>query len=515
MTLLHDPRRDARRAWRSLRRSPIVTGAAVLSIGLGAGAATTVFSIVDAALFRPPPFARAGGLDMLYMTHSRANESTVDVRWSWPRFRELAATQRSFERVASFSSSTAAFTDGEAEPIEGEFVSSSYFRLLALRPAIGRVFDASSDDVATAQPVVVLGYDVWQTRFGGRETLIGRVVSVNDVRLTVIGVLPKGFKGLSGRASIWMPAPVAVRATYADYLVTNQNFISVVGRLRPGVSLGQARAELALLGGRIDRRFPLEGVEPGERVAATAVGINDARIDPSTRRPLVLLLAGAACLLLLSCANVAGLLLGQAAAKRRDIALQAALGAPRSCILRQLLVEDSLLGVAGAAIGVAIALALTARAGVPAAAFRARNFYGALGEFAAPRVDARVLAFSLALSAATPLLFGLLPAMQSTRVDLRTALTDGGRGVVAAGWSRRRRLSRWCCSSRSGCSPPAFARCPTPTSDSIATTCWRSRFVRRTWSIRRRRRRRSSRACSTKCGTCRASTRSPSTAARR
>lgn len=441
MTILPlDLRLDVRRAWRSLRRSPILAAAAVLSIGLGAAAATTVFSIVDAALFRPPPFERARELGILYTTRTRTGETPLNVRWSWPRFREVAASQRSFESVASFSSSTAAFTDGEAEPAEGEFVSSSYFPLLAIRPVIGRVFDASSDDVETVQPVVVLGYDAWQTRFGGSDGVLGRVVSVNDVKLTVIGVLPAGFRGLSGRGSIWMPATIAPRVTYADYLVTNQNFISVVGRLRPGVSLAAAQAELAVLGSQINRRFPIAGRELGERVAATAVGINDARIDPSTRRPLMLLLAGAACLLLLSCANVAGLLLGQAATKRRDVALQAALGAPRSRIVRQLLVEDSLLAVAGASIGVAIAFATTAHAGVPAAAFRARNFYGAVGEFSLPRVDARVLGFSLALSAATVLMFGLLPALQSTRVDLKTALNDGARGVIGPGSMRLRHL---------------------------------------------------------------------------
>jgi putative ABC transport system permease protein len=237
-----------------------------------------------------------------------------------------------------------------------------------------------------------------------------------------------------------MPVTMAPQVTYADYLVTNQNFISVVGRLRDGFTLKQAQAELAVLGGDVDRRFPIADLDPRERVSATAVAINDARIDPSTRRPLLLLLAGAACLLLLACANVAGLLLGQVANRRREVALQAALGATRGRIVRQLLVEASLLALAGAAVGVAITLAFTSHAGVPAAAFRARNFYGAMGEFASPRVDARILAFSLTLGAATVLLFGLLPAIQSTRVDLKQALNDAGRGAVGFGSMRMRHL---------------------------------------------------------------------------
>ena len=429
MTPLRDLPLDIRRGARSLRRSPVVTTAAILSIGLGAAAATTVFSVVDAALFRPPPFERAADLTVLFMTRARPGESARRERWSWPRFRALTAAQRSFERVASFSGATVAFTSGTAEPAEGEFVSSEYFALLGVRAIVGRLFDASADDAATAEPVVLLGHDLWKSRFGG-DDVIGRKVALNGVELTVVGVLPPGFKGLSGRASLWMPAPMAARATYADYLVSNQSFISVVGRLRSGISISQATAELAVLGSQIGRARPLRDQRPDDIVAATAMTMNDARIDPSTRRPLLLLLGGAACLLLLACANVAGLLLGQAATRRRDVALQAALGASRGRMVRQLLVESALLALGGAAIGVALAWPLTAHAGVPAAAFRGRNFYGAVGEFATPRVDARVLAFSLALCALTVLLFGLLPAVQSARVDLKSALNDSGRGVV-------------------------------------------------------------------------------------
>jgi putative ABC transport system permease protein len=439
MTILRDLPLDVRRAVRSLRRSPVVTAASVVSIGLGAAAATTVFSVVDAALLRPPPFERAGDLAILFMTRARPAEAPVKERWSWPRFRALAATQHSFDRVASFSATTMAFTTGNAEPVEGEFVSSDYFPLLSVRPIVGRSFDASLDEAATVEPVVLLSDDLWKNRFGG-DSVIGRKVALNGVELTVIGVLPAGFKGLSGRASLWMPAPIAPRVTYADYLVTNQSFISVVGRLRPDVSISRAAAELAVLGSQISHARPLRDQRPDDAVAATATTMNDARIDPSTRRPLLLLLAGAACLLLLASANVAGLLLGQAATRRRDVALQAALGASRGRIVRQLLAESALLALGGAAVGIAIAWPLTAHAGVPAAAFRGRNFYGAIGEFTAPRVDARVLAFSLALCAATVLLFGLLPAMQSARVDLKSALNDSGRGVIGPRSMRSRHI---------------------------------------------------------------------------
>ena len=397
MTILRDLPLDIRRAVRSLRRSPVVTAAAVVSIGLGAAAATTVFSIVDAALFRPPPFERANELAVLFMTRARSGESPRNERWSWPRFRELAATQRSFERVASFSAATAAFTTGSVEPVDGEFVSSDYFSLLGVRPIVGRAFDASLDEAATAEPVVLLGHDLWKRRFGG-DSVIGRKVTLNGIELTVIGVLPAGFNGLSGRASLWMPAPIAVRVTYADYLVTNQSFISVVGRLRPGGSIERAAAELGVLGAHIGQARPLRDQRPEDVVAATATTMNDARIDPSTRRPLLLLLAGAACLLLLACANVAGLLLGQAATRRRDVALQAALGASRARIVRQLLVEALMLALGGAAVGIAIALAADgarrrARRGVSRSKFLrcGRRIRGASRRRAGARVLTRVV----------------------------------------------------------------------------------------------------------------------------
>src|SRR5262249_14482569 len=160
------------------------------------------------------------------------------------------------------SATTGSFTDGDAEPVEGEMVSSGYFALLGVRPVLGRVFDASVDDLATTQPVAIVGYDVWRNRFGTSDDVVGRTVEINGVRLTVMGVMPAGFEGLSGRSSVWMPATIAPRVSYADYLVTNQNFISVVGRLRDGTTLERARAELTVVGRDVDRRHPVAGLEP-------------------------------------------------------------------------------------------------------------------------------------------------------------------------------------------------------------------------------------------------------------
>jgi putative ABC transport system permease protein len=316
-------------------------------------------------------------------------------------------------------------------------VSSSYFSLLRVRPIAGRTFTAGEEN-PSAPSVTVIGYDLWQRRYGGERSVVGRTIELNGVPLVVVGILPRGFVGLTGRAQVWVPPTLPPRASYRDYLTTNQNFISVVGRLRRGVTIERARTELAIVGQDIQRRAPSRADTPGEQLAATAIALNDARIDPSTRRPMLLLLAAVGCLLLLSCANVAGLLMGRAVTRRREIGIRIATGASRSRIVRQLLAEAAALSAIGGAAGVLVAVPVTMRLGLPSAMWRGRNFYGALGEFSAPRIDARVLLFSLAVCVVTTLAFGLIPALQATQLDLTSALKDGMPGIGQSG--RRSRI---------------------------------------------------------------------------
>jgi putative ABC transport system permease protein len=306
--------RDIRFARRSLLRARALSIAAVLSIALGVAATTSVFSVVDAALFRPPPFPNADRLAMLFVTRQHPNAPVTRERWSWLRSRLLCErATSSFSQIASFSLAVLTITsvNNDPEPANAEVISSSYWSTLEVSPLLGRSFVPDEDVGSGAHPVVILGYDLWRRRFGRDPALIGRRIGVNGVAVTVIGIAPQGFGGLSGRAQLWIPATMAPRLSYIDYLVTNQNFISVVGRLRVGVSLERARAELAVVGTEIQRLAPSETSNSNTVFGSTAISLTDARIDPSTRRPLLLLLAGAACLLLLSCANVAGLLLGR------------------------------------------------------------------------------------------------------------------------------------------------------------------------------------------------------------
>jgi predicted permease len=414
--LLETVAQDARYGLRALAGAPGFTVAAVLALALGIGATTAIFSVVDAVLLRPLPYREPARLAVLL--HRGRNPVAPANFLDWKR------DASSFEAMGAADFWQANLTGVDTpERVQGLHVTANLLPTLGVPPLIGRLF-APDEDAPGREHTVVLGYRLWQRRFGGDPSVLGRTVTLDGEAHTVVGVMPRGFEFppfWARGAEMWAAMPLADRAANRS-----AQSLRVFGRLSPGTSLPQARAEIATLTGRLEQAYP--GTNRDVRV----LSLDDVVVG-DVRAALLVLLGAVAFVLLISCANVAHMLLARAAARHKEVALRVALGASRGRMIRQLLTESVLLASIGGAAGVALA----------AAATRAVVAFGPadIPRLATTELDLRVLVFAVGVSFLTGIAFGLAPAVQASAPDLNRGLRESERGSTAgAGRHRLRRL---------------------------------------------------------------------------
>ena len=435
---------DFRHAVRLLRKSPGFTAISVAILALGIGGNAAIFTLVNRVMLRPLPYPEPDRLMLLSLTASRRGMETLAggdaLPWSFPKFLLLRESNRAFESLAAFGEDALNLTgSGDPERVRVEYVTGSYFTMLGVRPAGGRLL-ADGDDRPSAVPVVVFGEGLARRRFGSASAAVGRVVSLNGVPVTVSGVAPEGFPGLSGAASVWVPMSLSPRLMYPSVLSEGNHWFDVVGRRRRGVPEGAARAEVSAEGLRIAAAFPVPArFDDGSVWGARALPLREARQDPWLHRALLILFAAVGAVLLLACGNLAALLLARGVSRRHEIAVRLSLGATAGRIRRQLLAESLLLAGAGGAAGLELAI-WGARALVAFAPSRPGGSglsAGELLDLAHAAVDLRVAAFTAAVSLATGIVFGFAPAWRASHRAPWEALREAGTRV-----SRRTRAGR-------------------------------------------------------------------------
>ena len=422
-TLLQDVRYGAR----MLRRHPAFSLVAILALGLGIGANTAIFSVVNSVLLAPLPFRDPDRLVLVWNSYPGLNLPRAAV--AAPDFTDRRDQNRVFEAVAvSDRASYNMATGGEPERVQGARVSATLFPLLGREPVRGRAFTPEEDRPGNER-VVMLAYGLWQRRFGGRDAVVGSTISLNGNPHTVIGVMPPKF-AFPAETELW--TPIALTAAQTSDEQRGHEYLLMVARLKPGVTLQQAEADMDAIVRRVIERAPAQFVTFLESSGWNATVVPLAEQVVGDVRPALLVLLGAVgFVLLMACANVANLLLVRASGRQREISIRTALGAGRTRVIRQLLTESILLALAGAVVGV-----LVGAAGIRLLVAASPADIPRIDEVAIDRV---VLLFTLGVAVATGLLFGLVPALHASRPDLNETLKEGGRGSTAGSRGRRAR----------------------------------------------------------------------------
>ena len=433
---------DIRYGLRMLAKSPGFTAIAVLTLALGIGANTAIFSFTDQVLLRMLPLPNPQELVVLRSpgpNHGRtSSDGDTAQSFSYPMYKELRDNNKVFSGLlACFGVDLNVTAHQQTQSARGELVSGNFFQTLEVTPALGRVFDANDETALGANPVAVLSYGYWTRQFGGDPSILDAPITVNGTALTVVGVARKGFDGVQvGRMpDIYVPITMHSQMSPEDGLSLDQrtdHWIALMGRLKPGVSRARAQAALQpIYAPLLEEDAKLLKLNPTsahyKEYMAKPLQLEDGSggrqiLQQGAKEPLLVLMGMVGLVLLIACANLASLLVARGEARQREIAVRLALGAGRSRLIRQLLTESLLIGIAGGAAGIALASwCLNAMVSAIPADVGMTGLEGGL--------DPRVLWFAVALTVLTSVLFGLAPAMRATHVNLQTTLKDQGSSV--------------------------------------------------------------------------------------
>src|SRR5687768_7659288 len=400
---------DLRYALRQLVKAPSFTAVAILTLALGIGACTAIFSVVNTVLLRPLDYPDPGRIVIIRETQvPKFPEFSV----SPPNYLDWQKQTKSYEYLAAYSGAGINLTgEGEPQRLVGVKVTAHYFDVMGVKPILGRML-LPEEDAPGKNHVVVLSYPFWQRVFGGARDAVGRAIQLNGEPYTVVGVAPAGF-GQASKVDLWLPM------AFKPEEIANDNrgahYINVAGRLKPGVTVAQAKAELDLLATQLAQQYP----DSNKGWGIFMMTMQDYTVR-DVKPVLWTLLGAVGCVLLIACANIANLLLARATARHREISIRAALGAGRGRLIRQLLTESVVLSVCGGVAGIVLA-----RWGLDALLALAPASLPRISEI---RLDKGVLFFSLALSVLTGLVFGIAPAWLAARADVNEALKQGTRG---------------------------------------------------------------------------------------
>jgi len=409
---------DLRYAFRSLRNARGFAVVAAVTLAIGIGANTAIFSIIDTILLRPLPYRSPGQLVRLNETESAPGRYP----FAGPDFVDWKAQNSTFQDMTLFSwpNDMNLSAGGRPEHVQALPTEANFFSLLGVAPLLGRTW-AADEDQPGKDNVAVLSYGFWQSRFAGDPHAVGQSIELNARKYTIVGVMPARFRFLL-KSQLWIPQLMDSKSLHTR----GNHWANAIGRMKPGVTLKAARADLRVVAARLEKQYP----DSNSKVGAAATSLRDDMVGNS-QDSLFMMLAAVGLVLLIACANVANLLLARAMARQKEVAIRSALGASRVRLLGQLLTESLLLSLAGGALGL-----LLAWGGVTL--FSGANSYS-LPQFNAVRVNGEVLGFTFALAISTGVLFGLVPALQMSRPDLHEELKGGAGSSISPG--RRRRFT--------------------------------------------------------------------------